>query len=775
MNTRRVNRMQRRTLTVAISLCYATAWLPCSFALAADVTSASAPVAAATSAAPTAGSAADAQDSTTPPSQKPQNLSTIMVTAQKRVQAAIDVPGSVTAIDSKTLSSGGLNRLTDYAAQVPGMSVSSLSPGVAQVTIRGITTGLAQGAPATSFYIDEAPVGSVNAYGGGSVLTPDIDPADLERIEVLKGPQGTLYGAGAVGGLIRYVTQAPDFQNAHGSFTLGGDSVDHGGSGGLGRAYVNLPFDNNTMALQASAFDRYEPGFIDDVNGRKDVNSSRLKGGRLAYTWLINSDWKVSASALTQRVHDNDNPTEDVDSKTLTPIYGPRIQNVYIPQITNTELNLYNLTVSGQLGNFQLVSSTTYQNIYSNTTVDDSPTFNTLLEPLLQIPNIGSLIRGTTDTDRWSQELRLDSSAFNDKLQYEFGLYFTREQDTNRSLGVDTFNTTTLAPIPLPFGIFYGGLGSTYKEYSGFANATYAFTPKFSLQGGVRYAEDHQTYEQNYGGILVGPAPVVVLGAKEHGDKATYLMTGSYAATPTDELYARVATGYRPGGPNAILPAGVFDAPRTFTPDSLTSYELGYKTVLDDGNLSFETALFETHWKNIQILTNYGGFNFFVNGGTATSKGAEATITFYPMEHWDIRATGAYTDAKLTSAAPLAGGVSGDELPFVPKVTGSLSSGYHWAVGSGWDASVGGSVDYIGNRESDYSLREPVKVPSYTTLNLNVSIQRDRWRFSLYGKNLTDSDGIIYLATRNAAPGLNPYEAGLIQPRTVGVEVNYTF
>ena len=778
MNTRNVERLQRRTLSVAISLCCAAAWLPCSAALALDTSTGDGSTAAAPSV-PAANSAASgsaaAQVDNDASQKKPQNLSTIMVTAQKRAQAAIDVPGSVTSIDSKTLTSGGLDRLTDYAAQIPGVSVSTIAPGQAQITIRGITTGLAQGAPTTSFYIDEAPVGSVNAFGAGSVLTPDIDPADLQRIEVLKGPQGTLYGAGAVGGLVRYVTQAPDFQNTHGSFTLGGDSVEHGGEGGLGRAYVNLPLGNNTMALQASAFNQDEPGYINDVNGRKGVNHSHLKGGRLAYTWMINNNWKLAASAMTQRVHNDDNPTEDVDSKTLQPLYGPRTQNVFIPQPSSTTLNLYNMTITGQMGNFQLVSSTTYQNIYAHTVIDDSPVLETLLGPVLGIPNIGSRIVGAYDTDRWSQELRIDSNAFNDKLQYEFGLYFTHEQDTNTTVGVFPFDTQTLAPIPLPFGIFYGSLGSTYKEYSGFANATYAFTPKFSLQAGVRYAEDHQTYEQNYGGIFVGAEPVVVLGAKEHGDKATYLMTASYAATPTDELYARVATGYRPGGPNAILPATAAPAPRTFAPDSLTSLEAGYKTVLDDGNLSFEAALFETHWKDIQILTNEAGFNFFVNGGTATSKGAEATMVFYPMDHWNIRATGAYTHANITSDAPLAGGVSGDPLPFVPKVTASLSSGYHWPLGNGMEASVGGSFDYIGSRVSDYSLRQPVDAPGYTTLNLNVGIQQNRWRYSLYVKNLADRDGITYLATRNAAPGLNPYEAGLIQPRTIGVQVNYAF
>jgi outer membrane receptor protein involved in Fe transport len=196
---------------------------------------------------------------------------------------------------------------------------------------------------------------------------------------------------------------------------------------------------------------------------------------------------------------------------------------------------------------------------------------------------------------------------------------------------------------------------------------------------------------------------------------------------------------------------------------------------MDDGKVSFEGALFTTHWNDIQIQTSAGGFNFFVNGGTATSQGAEATLLFYPVDAWSIRATAAYTDAKLTSNAPLAGGANGDELPFVPKVTGSLSSTYHWPLAAGWDASVGGSVNYTGNRRSDYSLRAPVTVPSYTTVNLDAAISREAWTFSVYVKNLGNSKGITYLETRGLLPGDNPTTAGIITPLTIGVQANYRF
>lgn len=708
-------------------------------------------------------------------SPEPENLATIIVTAQKYAQAAIDVPASVTSINAATLARGGLDRLSDYVDQIPGMSLTSLKPGENQITIRGITTGLSQSAPTTAVYIDDAPIGSVNAYTAGSQLAPDLDPANLSRIEVLKGPQGTLYGAGAMGGMIRYVTTAPDFQQVKGSITLGGDTVEGGGNGGVGRFYVNLPMVGSHSALQLSAFDQRYAGFINDLGGRTHVNGATLKGGRAAYTWAINSGWKAAASVLTQRVHDDDTQTEDVDAKTLRPLYGSLVQNAYISQPADTKLNVYNVDVHGQVGNFALVSSTTYQTIDANAVGDVTPLYGALLGPLIGIPGLGTGISQVTSTKRWSQELRVDSSAFDEKLKYEGGLYFTREADTNRIPGITTFSTATLAPIVLPFDLVKAEIDSTYREYSAFANATYAFTPKYSIQGGLRYSADRQNYGQNYSGLLVGPTPLIVTNGREQGNKVTYLVTARYRPSGDQTLYARVANGYRPGGPNAVPPSNVYPAPQTFKPDSLTSYEVGYKSVMDHGKLSLEGALFTTNWNDIQIQTSAGGFNFFVNGGAATSRGAEATLLFYPVDGWSLRATGAYTDAKLTQNAPLAGGASGDELPFVPEVTGSLSSDYHWFIGSGWGASAGGSVNYTGQRRSDYSLRAPVDVPSYTTVDLNAAIIRDAWHLSLYVKNLGNSRGFTYLATRGLAPGLNPYTAGVITPRTIGASVNYRF
>ncbi len=702
-----------------------------------------------------------------------QSIDKVIVTAQKREQAALDVPGSVASINAEKLAREGKVRLEDYVASVPGLSISSYRQGFTQVILRGITTGVAQSAATTAFYIDEAPIGSVNAYTLGSTITPDLDPAELQRLEVLKGPQGTLYGAGAMGGMVRYVTAPADFRQLRGSVTLGGSQVQGGANGSSARASLNVPFGDNKMALRFSAFTRTDGGFIDTTEGRDNINQSKVSGGRVAFTWLVDNNWKLHAFALTQKVDSKGTAMEDVDAKTLAPLYGKYKQKTYVAEPSYAHLNVANITLTGDLGPFELVSSTTWQNIKTQTTTDNTFGFGVALGAVLGIPDLGIVGDHQAGTRRVSQELRLRANAFDSRLQYEGGVYYTHEDSSTLIPTPTPFSTTTGAPYVLP-EIARAAIVSAYKEYSVFANATYALTPQVDLQGGLRYGSDDQDYQQAYQGLLVGPVPLTFAsGAKN--SKSTYLFTASYKPSPTDALYARIATGYRAGGPNAIPPAAVVNAAQTFRPDTLTSMEVGYKAVFGGGKMSFEGALFDTKWKDIQISTSAAGFAYFVNGGTASSRGAEASLVFYPVAGLSLRAAAGYTKAVLDEDAPDAGGLKGDALPFVPKITSPVSANYRWVATPGWQASVGASVDYTGERRSDFSGRAPIDVPTFTTVNLSGGLEHGNWRLSVYGKNLGNVRGFTYIKSRSLALDANPLAAGLITPRTIGAELNYRF
>jgi outer membrane receptor protein involved in Fe transport len=708
--------------------------------------------------------------------QQPQSddgIDKVIVTAQKREQAAIDVPASVTSVNTEQLARDGKVRLEDYVAQVPGMSLSSFRQGFTQVTLRGISTGVNQPASTTAFYIDEAPIGSVNAYAAGSAVTPDIDPADLQRVEILKGPQGTLYGAGAMGGLVRYVTSAPDFKKLRGSVTVGGNSVKDGGNGRNARASLNIPFADQSMALRVSAFSRTDAGYIDQTNGRKDVNKAKVEGGRIAFNWLVNTDWKLSAFALSQKVKSTGNTIVDLEPSTMRPLYGELTQKRFTDELSSASLEVGNVTVNGQLGNFQLVSSTTVQNVDAAQGSDGSFGYGVALGAAFKIPDLGIASTQFTNTHRVSQELRLRSNAFDNRLEYEGGLYYTNEDSTNRIPGFRPFSTTTGADYPLP-SIVKASIDSKYKENSVFANATYAITPQFDVLAGIRHGRDKQVYGQNYSGLLVGATPVIFDSGSEES-KTTYLATARYKPSATDVLYARVATGFRPGGPNAVPPTSATLAPLTFAPDTLTSYEIGYKSVIDGGRLSIEAALFSTNWDGIQIQTSAAGFNFLVNGGSARTRGAELALSWFPIKGLALRGAVGYTEAQLTENAPAAGGLDGDRLPFVPKMTGSIGANYRFPVAAGWTGYAGGTINYTGERRSDFSQRAAKDVPSYTTVNLSAGIENGNWRLAFYGKNLTDTDGITFLKSQSLTPAGSPFGAAYIAPRTFGADLSYRF
>ncbi|WP_077034633.1 TonB-dependent receptor [Pelomonas sp. KK5] len=715
----------------------------------------------------------------------PQTLDKVIVTAQKREQAAIDVPASVTAVNAQRLSAAGLSQLEDYVAQIPGMSITS-NGGSMQVTLRGISTGLSQSSPTTSIYIDDAPVGSVNAYTTGATQVPDIDPADLRRIEVLKGPQGTLFGAGAMGGMLRYVTATPSFDKVAGTITAGAESTDHGDTGHLLRASVNLPFADHKMALRVSAFGHKLGGYIDNVaaGGRKNDNETDISGGQVAYAWQINPDWRLNALALTQTTDADGSNGVDVKPMSLTPLTGAYTTSNVVPVKSKRKLDLGNVAIHGNVGDVTLVSSTTLQNVGAEAIGDGSQSFGTLLALVFQQPrNVQS--DQITHTHRFTQELRAEGAVLDGRLNWQTGLYYTQEDDSNRIPAFGTFDPATGAALPVyypgtttpfPDGLAKAHINTTYKETSLFANATYSITPKFDVQLGLRWGRDRQHYDQLYTGLLY-PTGVSLTQDATHS-KATYLLTASYKASATDAFYGRIATGYRPGGPSAATPDTGFSP--IVGPDSLTSAEVGWKSVFMQGKASFEVALFHTDWKDIQIQTKKNTSNFFVNGGKAVSQGLESTLSFYPVQGLSVRGSFGYTDAHLTSdttnvlvgTVPL--GKSGDRLPFVPKVTASLASDYRFAVGGGWAATVGGSVSRIGQRVSDYSGNPSISLPAYTTVDLNAALDSGAWRLSAYVKNLNNSDGVIYLGSRGLLP-TQPWSAGYVRPRTIGLQASYSF
>jgi outer membrane receptor protein involved in Fe transport len=711
------------------------------------------------------------------PSNAPSSASTVaelVVTAQKRSERYVVTPAAVTALTASDLQRTQATDLVDYAAQTPGLDLITEREGQTQIILRGITTGSSTPNTTVSTYIDDTPFGSSTTFADGNQLTPDLDPSDLQRVEVLRGPQGTLYGASSLGGLIKYVSVLPNANSFGGRLEVDGSTVDHGGTGYGVRGMVNIPVVKDTLALRVSAFDRLDPGYIDDPNlGLKNLNYTRVNGGRASLLWRPIEALSVQLTAMVQNLHGGGTSDEDVNvnGSALTPVVGPLEQTRFTPEPLDIRSRLYSAVEKYDFGWGSLQSVTSYAVMRENTINDLSETFGTVIGPLLGIPDLGIRFHIPIHEDKFTQEFRIQSEG-NTKLEWLGGLFFTNERSSHGEV-FDPFVISTGERVPV--NLLSGSLLDRYIEYAGYGDLTYHFTSKFDVQAGVRYSSDSQHFSQPGTGLLLGAPVAPVTTSSDHS--TTFLVTPRYLFDQNNMLYARIASGFRPGGPNALTAAEVAGGvPSSFRPDTLVDYEVGYKASLLDHRLTLDLSAFYIDWKNIQIQTVFNGFDATGNGGTARSDGFEASATFTPITGLNLSGNLTYTDAQLTADAPGVNGKDGDDLPNVPKWAAYVSADYDFPIIDTWNGFVGGSVRYLGDRTSGFVSNSPADfaravMPAYTTVDLRAGLRHQGWTLEVYVKNVGDVGGINQLSSLAFDGFSNPYRASIIQPRTVGVSL----
>ena len=706
----------------------------------------------------------------------PIDLGTVVVTANKRSELLQSVPMAVSAVSGDDLRREGANSFTDYATQIPGLNVISSSVGQTQLVLRGITSGSQQSNSSVSTYIDDAPYGSSTVYAEGSLLTPDIDPSDIERIEVLRGPQGTLYGSNSLGGLVKFVTAPPDATNAYGRVTLGYTSVDGGGGGFTERAMFNLPLVEDKLALRVNAYDRDDPGYIDNVaTGKSGVNEDKARGGRAQLLWTPTGKVSVRLSALGQNLGSDGlaNSGVEVDPATLKPIYGYQKQSRAAGTgLFKIQYRLYDLSVNADLGWATLVSSTSYGTQKLNQDGDVTAAYGPLLNPLFGLDNGGYSVSQPVTLGKFTEDLRLQSPE-EQLLAWRVGLFYTRENTTNHQV-VNVFDATTGAPIDLPsLGDVSIGPG-IFKEWAGYADVTWHATSRLSVLVGARYTHDSTSYTQVGSGLLTGDSDFTI---RSSDSPTTYLFNPSFKFNDDLMAYVRVASGFRPGGANVGVPPGL-GAPLSFAPDKLTSYELGFKSTLLDRSMVFDADVFYIDWKQIQLTSTAGGFVFLGNGGKAKSQGVEANWKYEPARGLVLSANASWTDAALTADTP-AGlyGYKGDRLPWVPKWNANVGVDYDFPLGGGWSGFVGASYRYVGTRMTDFlSVPGPrLAAPAYHGIDLHAGTYIGNWTIRGYIKNLTNARGITSLSSETIDPQGSPFAASYVPPRTVGVTVGLDF
>ena len=730
-----------------------------------------------------------ARASSLPAANATNELTEVVVTAEKRSESLLKVAAPVTALQTGELERQEDVKLTDYAASVPGLNLISSEPGQTVVLLRGINSGFGAGiSTTTATYIDDAPYGSSTASAYGSIGTLDIDPSSLQRIEVLRGPQGTLYGASALGGLIKYVTIPPSLTRYSGRVELDGSSVDGGGQGGGVRAIFNGPLVSNVLGFTISAFDRFEPGYIDDPHrGRKNVNSSRADGGRAALLWQPTERFSGQLSVLVQNTYTPN--TSEVDLNTnMTPIYGKYEQVRYGQEDWDLRNTQYGLNLNYDFGWAALTSISSYAHRTAVWNIDETVKFGGLVSGNLGIPSLGLFDNVTLDNQKETQEIRL-TSAGSDVFEWLGGLYFTHEHSVKPEAFGDPFSTLTNIPVPyasLPpdaqpgaGGLFTDILHDTFTEYAGYGDLTYHVTSRFKILGGVRVTSDSETGVTPYSGRLNGPTYTAVGSSTSH--PVTYVVSPSFDFDRNTMIYARVATGFRPGGPTGDAPTNLqAGAPVSYRPDTLTNYEVGYKAQFPEQRMTIDVSAFDIEWKNIQVLTEIGGFFDTGNGASARSDGAELAWTWKPVMSLSLAANAAYTDARLTEDAPAIGGKSGDVLPNVPKFTANVSADYDFSITADTSGFAGGSFQYIGARSIDFVSGTPAGyvrpvMPEYSTFNLRAGLIAGGLTVEAYIKNVGNTYGITRLVSEVRDGYDGPLGAAVIPPRTVGLSVSTKF
>lgn len=729
----------------------------------------------------------------------------IVVTAQKRAESIQTIALSVQALSGANIQARSLRSVDDLARLVPSLSVApETGIGDRNIIIRGIApTGGTQ--PTVVTYLDD-------------ILVPNsVDPLlyDLARVEVLKGPQGDLYGASAAGGLLHYVENRPD-PTKFGLTTEVRGSATEGGKPNYGGALVaNIPLSENA-ALRGSAVYDKRGGFIDNIDPythtrRSNVNDLERFTGRLAALWTPAPGLELRASAMyNSRVN---GAFSESDRNDRLPDGSPAalLTSRFFPEHGSDKSWVFNVTGNYTTGFGTLTAATGYVDQQIRRKLDVRDIYNldpavvgfsypgfdpTVNGPFVGNPNTALLSPFITSNHlrQFTQEVRF-SSAWSFPIQLLVGgFYLHSTTDSFQRLG---FN----APIPEYSVGLYGGdpnalvdTGFTghesVREIAGFANVRWEFADKRGeLKAGVRYYD-----RRNPRHVVDTPGSLFPVGvdatAATHG--AIFSGSASYKITPTTFAYARYAGGFRPGVGRS-LPGPVCDPdfatlginpasiPRFTKPEKLDSYEAGVRQSTTDGRFSIGVTGFVIKYRDIQqsLVLPTCASQFDVNAGRATSKGFEIETRIAPIKALSFAINVGYADSRLDEAAPFSGGNAGDQLQYVPAWTISLQQDYRAPLVDRWDLVVRSDLSYTDKRQTQFGRAGAPppfdsSLPDYTLINAQIGVARDAWEIVAFADNIGNVLPIYGTnQTRYFGTGGRTWTVGT--PRTLGLRLRTSF
>jgi iron complex outermembrane receptor protein len=697
------------------------------------------------------------------------SLQEVIVTAQKKTENLLDVPVPVTVVNVQSLVDTNQLSLQDYYTSIPALS---LAPGdfhaSPMLAIRGITTGAGFTNPTVGITVDDVPFG-LSTSSTGSYL-PDFDPSDLARIEVLRGPQGTLYGANSMGGLVKYVTVDPSMNGLSGIVQAGTDSVQNGAQVGYSlRGALNLPI-TDALAVRGSGFTHQDPGYVDSpLLGLKGVNEEHAEGGHIAGLWKPAENFSLKLSALVQR------DSSDGSSYVAQSGLGDWQQNFLRGTgPSDTTYQSYSAILKWRVRSVNLTVLSAYNVDSFHDSFDLTPFFGPVNQAIFGVS--GSPLLDHSQTEKLSEEVRLEGSLWRN-VDWLLGGFYTRERwDYGNHIFAENPATGEIVAQTQD----YDAKGR-YEEDAVFADVTYRFTDRIDVQFGGRESKIRQFVGA---GFYQGPTGSPFISSPIEVPQEnffTYLLTPRLRITPDLMVYARLASGYRPGGGVKPQPGElcvVENFPCQYNPDSTHNYEIGVKGAALEHKLSFDASLYYIEWRDIQLqLFNSVGTGFTSNAGQAKSEGIELSVESKPLSALTVSAWIAWDDAVLTQAIPsnsTAVGADGARLPYSSRYSGNLSLNQDFRIDPNWTGFVGGAVTYVGDREGLFATTSDSRrqqYPAYTKTDLRGGVRYKTWTASVYVNNVGNVRGLV----GGGAQTFNPTSFLYIQPRTIGLTVSTAF
>ncbi|MBB3694811.1 TonB-dependent receptor [Sphingomonas sp. BK580] len=737
----------------------------------------------------------------------------VLVTAQKREQDVRDVPASVSIL------SGGILRLlnaTDFsrvADTVPGLAFATTGPGNSQYIIRGIGgVGFVQ-SPTTGVYLDETPL-QTRALRGFS--QPDPQLFDVARVEVLRGPQGVLFGSSSMGGLVRIVTNRPDASAAAGQATASVSSVRDGGTSSDAKGMLNLPLVADTLALRVSGSVVRQGGWIDDLRPttgnltenrgtdrvREDVNWTRTGTIRGALRWTPSPDLAITPSLVWQSAFSNaDRPHSDAT-------FGrrARVRARYADTFARDRFVIGSLLIETHvdaLGGADLTASSSYMDRRSRLSFDVTAFDSPLVEEIVGAGPGGRLfptpLRDRGATTQFTQEIRLVSVGTG-PLQYVVGgVYRDLDQRSGRRITVsDLFGIVAPAPLgaSTPPVIQDTAVHFGESELAGFAELTYAVTSTLKVAAGARlFGYRQREASRRYG--LGGPAGVDL--AYDYAERnretgVTPRFSVSYAPGDSATVYASFAQGFRTGGVNAPITddicspaerraAGIPDVPPPYGSDRTDNLELGAKTRFLGGRLRVDGAAFAIDWKDYQQafqgacgVNNATTISFTVNAGRVRSRGGELEVTATPLAGLELHAGGSFTDATYRNAVPNLLLAAGSRVLDVPRWAWNARGSYDFAVTGALRGTLFAAARHVGGSNSGFGEGEVLPRPAYTLVDATAGVRTGNGiGVDLFVTNLFDAIP-VFGQEFTTSPGnttATSYFSYLVgPPRTVGLRVS---